>query len=94
MNKRELVVVAARRSSLTQRQMRQAVEALLATIADALAEGDYVALSEFGRLETRMYPGRRLRRFDADGHYLVKDRRVPVFRSSAALRRRVKESET
>ena len=94
MNKRELVAAAARRSPLTQRQMLQALEALLSTIADTLAEGEYVALSDFGRFETQVYPGRRLRRFDGAGHYQVEDRRVPVFRSSAALRRRVKENET
>ena len=90
MDKRQLVAAAARRSCLTRRQTRQALEALLETIAGALAGGESVALADFGRFEVREYPGRELRRFDGRGHYSVAGRRVPVFRSSAVLRRRVR----
>jgi len=90
MDRRALVAAAARHSDLTQRQMNQALEALLAAIGEALAAGETVVISSFGRFEVRAYPGRRLRRFDGPGHYTVEDRRVPVFKSSAALRRRVK----
>jgi integration host factor subunit beta len=94
MNKRELVAAAARRTPLTQRQVRQALDALLEAITDALTEGEPVALSDFGRFLVQSYPGRRLRRFDGAGNCVVEDRRVPVFRSSAALRRRVKEKDS
>jgi len=90
MDKRQLVAAAARRSRLTQRQTRQALEALLEAIGEALAAGETVAISSFGRFEVRAYPGRKLRRFDGPGHYLVESRRVPVFRSSAVLRRRLR----
>jgi nucleoid DNA-binding protein len=72
--------------------MRRAVDALLDTIAEALAAGDEVVLSEFGRFYLQPYPGRKLQRFDGSGHYRVEGRRVPAFRSSAALRRRIKEN--
>lgn len=91
MNKRELIAASARRTDLTQRQMRQAVEAILETIAEALAAGDEVVLSDLGRFYVQTYPGRRLQRFDRTGCYTVEDRPVPAFRSSAALRRRIKE---
>ena len=90
MNKRQLVAAAARRTSLTQGQVRQAVDAVLETIAEVLAEGGHVALGDFGRFETRRYPTRRLRRFDGSGHYTVDGRPVPAFKSSAALRRRLR----
>lgn len=93
MNKRQLVATAARRTLLTQRQVRQALDALLATIAEALAAGEPVALSDFGRFEAQHYPGRQLRRFGGKGHYTVQAHAVPVFRSSEALRRRVKEKK-
>lgn len=93
MNKRQLVAAAARRTSLTQREMRQALEALLETIAEALVSGAPVALSDFGRFEAQHYPGRQLRRFSGKGHYTVPGHPVPVFRSSEALRRRVKEKK-
>lgn len=91
MNKRQLIAASARRSGLTQYQMRQAMEAMLETIAEALAASDDVVLSDLGRFYVQTYPGRRLQRFDGTGCYTVDDRPVPAFRSSAALRRRIKE---
>ena len=91
MDKRQLVTAAARRSSLSRAQMHDALDALLETISEALVAGETVALSAFGRFEVQEYPGRRLRRFGAPGHFVVEGRRVPVFRSSAALRRRLRE---
>jgi nucleoid DNA-binding protein len=91
MNKRELVAVAAQRTSLTQRQMREALDALLKTIVQALAEGDQVALADFGRFCLQHYPGRSLQRFDGEGQYTVEGRSVPAFKSSAALRRQLRE---
>lgn len=93
MNKRQLVAAAARRTLLTQRQVRQALDALLATIAEAMAAGEPVALSDFGRFEAQHYSGRQLRRFGGKGHYTVQGHAVPVFRPSEALRRRVKEKK-
>jgi nucleoid DNA-binding protein len=89
-NKRQLIAAAARRSSLTQGQVREALESVLEAIAGALAEGDHVTLSGFGRFDVQHYAGRKLRRFDGEGHYEVQDRRVPVFRSSELLRRRLR----
>ena len=93
MNKRELVAAAARRTPLTQRQVRQALDAVLDAITEALTEGEAVALSDFGRFLVQRSPGRRLRRFHGEGHYIIQDRPVPVFRSSAALRRQLKEKD-
>ena len=91
MNKRRLIAAASRRSSLTQRQTREALEAILEVIADVLAEGDHVTISGFGRFDVGRYAGRKLHRFDGPGHYLVDGRRVPVFRSSERLRQKLRE---
>jgi nucleoid DNA-binding protein len=91
MNKRELIAAAARRTSLTQRQMREALDALLEIVEQTLTEGDQVALSDFGRFCLQHYPGRTLQRFDGEGQYTVEGRSVPVFKSSAVLRRRLRE---
>lgn len=93
MNKRELVASAARQTNLTRRQVRQALDALLDTVASALARGETVALADFGRFEVQHYAGRRLRRFDSEEYVIVEERPVPVFKSSAVLRRRVREEE-
>ena len=91
MDKRELVAATARRTSLTRRQVREALDAALETITGALAKGETVAMSDFGRFLVQSYPGRKLRRFDGEGYYFAEDRQVPVFRPSAVLRRRLRE---
>jgi DNA-binding protein HU-beta len=93
MNKRELVAAAARRTPLTQRQVCQALESVLEVIGQALAAGDSVTIAGFGRFQAQRYAGRYLRHFGGEGHYQVGERVVPVFRSSAALRRKVREGE-
>ena len=93
MNKRQLVATAARKTSLTRRQMGDALDALLETIAEALEEGDYVALSDFGRFSTQRYVGRSLSRFGKQGHYAVESRLIPIFKSSQVLRQRLRRRE-
>ena len=90
MNKRQLIAAAARRSSLTQILTREALEAILVVIARSLADDDHVTISSFGRFDVQQYAGRKLRRFDGAGHYEVEDRRVPVFRASRLLRRKLR----
>ena len=90
MNKRQLIVVAARETSLTQRQTREVLEAILEVISRALADDDHVTISGFGRFDTQRYPSRRLHHFDDEGYYTVEARRIPVFRSSPALRHRIR----
>ena len=41
MDKRELVTLAARRSTLTQRQVDEALHAILETMAEAIAAGEH-----------------------------------------------------
>lgn len=91
MDKRTLIAGAAERSELTREQVEQALDAILATVEATLAAGDYVALAGFGRFEMQPYPARRLRRFDGQGHYEAEARSIPVFKSSSALRRRLRE---
>jgi nucleoid DNA-binding protein len=92
-NKRELIAAAARRSSLTQVEVGAALEAMMETIAEALAAGDHVAMSEFGRFQMRDYAGRELSRFGQPGCHVAQERRIPVFKPSAVLRRRVRERQ-
>ena len=91
MNRQQVIAAAARRSSLTQRQVRRALQAIVETAAEALADGQPVVLPNFGRFDLQHYSGRTLRRFGEKGHYTVTERWVPVFRSAPALRCRVRE---
>jgi len=90
MNRRQLIVAAARRSSLTRRQVRRALQAIVDTVGESLADGRPVVLPNFGRFAAVRCPGRRLGRCGGAGHYAVEAHPVPVFKSSAALRRRLR----
>lgn len=48
MNKTELVDAVAKKAGLTKAQAKEAVDAVLTSVADALAENDKVALLGFG----------------------------------------------
>ena len=93
MNKRQLITAAAKKTSLTRREMDEALDAFLEAIAEALEAGDYVAISEFGRFSTQQYVERSLSRFGNQGHYTVESRLIPIFKSSQVLRRRLRERE-
>jgi len=90
MNKRHLVNTAARRSTLTRRQTREALEAILETVAEALANGDDVILKSFGRFRTweRL---QQVQGFDGQTHRIFE--RQLIFKASAALRRKLKENQ-
>ena len=94
MDKRQLVQVAARQSSLTRRQLNEAVDVLFGVIADALVRGDSVIVRDFGRFTTQISPPYQIRLISTGAPHLVESRPLPVFRSSAALRRRLKEGES
>jgi len=94
MNRQQLIAAAARRSSLTQRQVRRALQAILETVGESLADGRPVVLPNFGRFDLQHYSGRMVRRFGGKGHYTVRERWVPVFRSAPALRRKVREKRS
>lgn len=92
MDKRELVARAARKTNLTNRQVREALDAVLETIAEGLAAGEAVALSDFGRFVAQAHPRQQVHGFDGQPCQ-VESRPIPAFKSSAVLRRRLKESE-
>ena len=94
MNRQQLVAAAARRSSLTQRQVRRALQAIVETVAEALADGQPVVLPNFGRFDLQRYSGRTVPRFGEEGAYTVRERWVPIFRSAPALRRKVREKRS
>jgi nucleoid DNA-binding protein len=90
MRKRDLVEQAARHSSLTRRQMNEAVDAILAAIAGALAGGEPVVLRGFGRFST-WHRQQRIRDFEGVSHQV--DGVQIRFNASAGLRRRLKVAQ-
>jgi len=77
-DKRQPVTAAARRSTLTQREVDEALHAILETVAVAI--GEPVVLKEFGRFST-WQRRQRIRGFDGQAHEV--DEVQGTFKASA-----------
>jgi DNA-binding protein HU-beta len=89
-HKRQLIAEVARRTSLTQAQVREALDGILEFVAEAMAEGNAVTLVGFGRFEACKHRPRVVH--GRDGRtYRVERRLVPVFRPYPSLRQQVQE---
>jgi DNA-binding protein HU-beta len=90
-HKRELVALVAGRTSLTQKQAREALDAILDITTEALISGDPVTLTGFGRFELREYKGRRVRHPRTRQLCDTESRPLPAFHPYPVLKRRVRE---
>jgi nucleoid DNA-binding protein len=88
-DKRQPVTVAAGRSTLTQREVGEALHAILETMAVAI--GEPVVLEEFRRFST-WQRRQRIRGFDGQAHEV--DEVQLIFKASAVLRRRLKRESS
>ena len=86
MNKAELIASVAEKSELTKKDAEKAVAALLATVEDALANGDKVQLVGFGTFEIRERAARKGRNPQTGEEINIAATKVPVFKAGKALR--------
>lgn len=91
MHKRELVASAARRTSLTQMQVREVLDAIIDITTEAMISGEPVTLIDFGRFERKVYKGRRVRHPQTHQPCDTRSRMLPAFHPYPALKRRVEE---
>lgn len=89
MNKAELIASVAEKSELTKKDAEKAVSAVLATIEEALANGDKVQLVGFGTFEIRERAARKGRNPQTGEEINIAAARVPVFKAGKALRETV-----
>jgi nucleoid DNA-binding protein len=89
-HKRQVIAEVARRTSLTQAQVREALEGTLEVVAETMAEGNCVTLVGFGRFEANEHRPRTVQGRDGKTYH-VEGRLVPSFRPYPSLRRRVQE---
>ena len=90
MNKTELVAAVAAKTGMTQKDSGAAVEAVVASITDALVKGDKVALVGFGSFETRKRAARAGRNPKTKEAITIPASTVPVFKAGKALKDAVK----
>jgi integration host factor subunit beta len=92
--KSELVSrVAAANPHLYQRDVENVVNAILGTIAEALARGDRVELRGFGAFSVKSRPARTGRNPRTGAHVSVAEKAVPFFKSGKEMRARLNRGD-
>lgn len=82
MNKRGLVMAAADKSGITQKDIQSSLEPILESIMDALSKGDKVTLHNFGTLYIKDVPERPSRNPKSGKAIIVPAKRVIKFKSN------------
>lgn len=90
MNKEELLDAIAQKAKLPKKEVSQALDATLDTIADSLAHGERVTLIGFGTFQTRERAARTGRNPRTGQPIQIGARRAPAFTPGKALNERVK----
>lgn len=86
MNKLELIQEVSERTGLAKKDAEKAVNAVLDTVADTLAQGDKVQLIGFGSFETKTREARMGRNPKTKEAIEIPASRQPVFKPSKALK--------
>lgn len=89
MNKAELINRVAEKTGLTKKETEKAVNAVVETIEQALANGEKVSLVGFGTFEVRARRARTGRNPQTGESINIPASRVPAFRPGKALKERV-----
>jgi integration host factor subunit beta len=94
MIKSELVLkIAAANPHLYQRDVENIVNAILDTIADALARGDRVELRGFGAFSVKRRDARRGRNPRTGEAVAVAEKAIPIFKTGKEMRQRLNRAE-
>lgn len=87
MNKAELVAAVAEKTGFTKKDAEVAINAMVASIEDALVNGDKVQLIGFGTFETRERKARQGRNPRKPGETIeIPASTAPVFKAGKALK--------
>ena len=87
MNKTELVAAVAEKTGFTKKDAEVAINAMVASIEDALVNGDKVQLIGFGTFETRERKARQGRNPRQPEEVIqIEASKAPVFKAGKALK--------
>lgn len=90
MNKKELIQKVAIETGLKRTKASLAVDAVLASIQQALQKGDNVQLIGFGTFEVRERSAREGRNLQTGEFITIPARKVPAFKAGKALKAALK----
>jgi len=85
-NKTELVSAVAEKADLTKKEAERVINALFASIEEALARGEKVQLVGFGTFEVRDREARKGRNPQTGEEIEIPATRVPAFKAGKALK--------
>ena len=86
MNKMDLVASVAEKTDLTKKEAEKVVSAVLASVEEALAQGDKVQLVGFGTFEIKERAARVGRNPRTGEEIDIAATRVPVFKAGKGLK--------
>lgn len=86
MNKTELVASVAEKTAMTKKDAEKAINALFATVQEALVAGDKVQLIGFGTFETKDRAARTGRNPATGATIQIAASKNPVFKAGKALK--------
>ena len=90
LNKSKLISLVAKRANLTKKDATKAVNALVASVQEKLANGEKVQLIGFGNFEVRNRAARKGRNPQTGASIQIPARKVPAFKAGKALKDAVK----
>lgn len=93
MNKKQLIKQAAEKSGLSTEQTAKLLDALLSVAADELADGGFVLLTGFGRLEAVTKKARKGVHPRTGEPIEIPAQKTAAFRPSAALLEKLSASD-
>ncbi len=86
MNKTELVAAIAEKAELSKKDAEKALSAAIASITDAMANGDKVQLVGFGTFEVRARDARKGKNPRTGEVITIAASKVPAFKAGKALK--------
>ena len=86
MNKKELIEAAAEKAGMSRAQAARAIDAALASVAEALAKGEKVQLLGFGTFEQKVRPARQGRNPRTGETLEIAESKNVGFKAGSALR--------
>ncbi len=90
MNKAELVAAVAAKAELSKKDAAEAIDAVLATITDALKNDDKVQVVGFGTFEVRQRAARKGKNPQTGAVVDIPAAKVPAFKAGKALKDAIK----
>ena len=86
MNKTELISAVAEQAAVSKKEAEKVVSAVIASITNALADGDKVQLVGFGPFEVRARDARKGKNPRTGAEIKIPASKVPAFKAGKALK--------